>query len=117
MVRYATYIRASTDTQETVHQRDAINNWLDDHDADPNDVDRYADLGYSGSDPGREQFSELIDTIDAGEYEYVVVWEISRLARLGSIYQRFSSAAKTPEPLWRLLMGGSPKYVPMALGS
>ncbi len=25
MAHYATYIRASTDTQETVHQRDAIN--------------------------------------------------------------------------------------------
>jgi DNA invertase Pin-like site-specific DNA recombinase len=89
MARYATYIRASTDTQETVHQRDAINDWLDDQDTDPDDVDRYADLGHSGSDPGREQFSALIDAIDAGDYEYVVVWEISRLARLGSIYQRF----------------------------
>ncbi|WP_435079987.1 recombinase family protein [Halococcus sp. AFM35] len=89
MASIATYIRASTDTQETTHQRDAINDWLDEHDIDPDDVDQYADLGYSGSDPGREQFSELIDAIDTGEYEYVVVWEISRLARLGSIYQRF----------------------------
>ncbi|WP_273838026.1 recombinase family protein [Halococcus sp. PRR34] len=89
MARYATCIRASTDTQETTHQRDAINGWLDDHDVGPDDVDRYADLGYSGSDPDREQFSELSDAIDTGEYEYVVVWEISWLARLGSIYQRF----------------------------
>lgn len=80
MVSIATYIRVSTDTQETVHQRDAINDWLDEHDAD---------LGHSGSDPGRKQFSTLIDAIDTGDYEYVVVWEISRLARLGSIYQRF----------------------------
>jgi len=57
MARHATYIRASTDTQETTHQRDAINHWLDEHDVDPDDVDRYADLGYSGSDPGREQFT------------------------------------------------------------
>jgi DNA invertase Pin-like site-specific DNA recombinase len=89
MARYATYIRASTDTQETAHQRDAINDWLDERDVDPNDVDRYADLGHSGSDPGREQFTDLIDAIDTGQYEYVAVWEISRLARLGSISQRF----------------------------
>jgi DNA invertase Pin-like site-specific DNA recombinase len=89
MAQYATYIRASTDTQETAHQRTAINDWLDDHDVPAQDVDRYADLGHSGSDPGREQFRVLIDAIETGQYEYVIVWEISRLARLGSIYQRF----------------------------
>ena len=45
MARYATYIRSSTVTQETVHQHDAINDWHDNHDAGPDDVDRYADLG------------------------------------------------------------------------
>ena len=89
MAHYATYIPASTDTQETAHQRDAIDGWLDERDVDPSDVDRYADLGHSGSDPGREQFSAMIDAIETGQYEYVIVWEISRLARLGSISQRF----------------------------
>jgi DNA invertase Pin-like site-specific DNA recombinase len=89
MTQYATYIRASTDTQETAHQRTAINDWLTDHEVDNQDVDRYADLGHSGSDPGRKQFSALIDAIETGQYEYVIVWGISRLARLGSIYQRF----------------------------
>lgn len=89
MAHVATYIRASTDTQETAHQQNAIDDWLDTHDVDPDDIDRYTDLGHSGSDPGREQFSALIDAIETGQYEYVIVWEISRLARLGSIYQRF----------------------------
>ena len=89
MAHIATYIRASTDTQETAHQSTAIDAWLDEHDIASDDVDRYADLGHSGSDPGREQFSALIDAIETGQYEYVVVWKISRLARLGSIYQRF----------------------------
>lgn len=52
MAHYATYIRASTDTQETAHQCNAIDDWLDGHDAAPDDIDRYADLGYSSSDPG-----------------------------------------------------------------
>ena len=89
MARYATYIRASTDTQETTHQRDAIDEWLTEHEVDPSEVDRFVDLGQSGADPGREQFAELVDAVQSGDYEYVVVWEISRLARLGSIYQRF----------------------------
>ena len=89
MARYATYIRASTDDQETTHQHDAIEEWLTQHDVDQSDVDQYVDLGQSGADPGREQFGELVDAIQSENYEYVVVWEISRLARLGSIYQRF----------------------------
>ena len=89
MARYATYIRASTDDQETAHQHDAIEEWLTQHDVDQSDVDQYVDLGQSGADPSREQFGELVDAIESENYEYVVVWEISRLARLGSIYQRF----------------------------
>jgi DNA invertase Pin-like site-specific DNA recombinase len=89
MADYATYIRASTDTQETAHQRSAIDDWLNERGVDAQDIDRYADLGHSGSDPGRKQFSALIDAIETGQYEYVIVWEISRLARLGSIYQQF----------------------------
>ena len=64
MARIATYIRTSTDTQETAHQNTAIDAWLDEHDIASDDVDRYADLGHSGSDPGREQFSALIDAIE-----------------------------------------------------
>jgi len=89
MAHVATYIRASTDTQETTHQQNAIDAWLDERDIAPEDIERYADLGYSGSDPGREQFVALVDAVESGQYEYVVVWEISRLARLGSIYQQF----------------------------
>ena len=89
MARYATYLRASSDDQETTHQHDAIDEWLTEHDVDESEVDRFVDLGRSGADPGREQFTELVEAIQSESYEYVVVWEISRLARLGSIYQRF----------------------------
>ena len=89
MARYATYIRASTDHQETTHQHNAIEEWLTEHDVDQSEVDQFVDLAQSGADPGREQFAELVEAIQSENYEYVVVWEISRLARLGSIYQRF----------------------------
>lgn len=89
MARYATYLRASTDDQETTHQHDAIDEWLSEHEVDLSEIDQFVDLVQSGADPGREQFTELVEAIGTGEYEYVIVWEISRLARLGSIYQRF----------------------------
>ena len=89
MARYATYLRASTDDQKTTHQHDAIDDWLSEHDVDHSAVDRFVDLAQSGADPGREQFTELVEATGTGEYEYVIIWEISRLARLGSIYQRF----------------------------
>lgn len=85
----AAYVRASTDRQESKHQRDDIEEWADLNGIDPASIDWYVDLAQSGSDPGREQFQELIDAIESGEYDRVIVWEISRLARLGSIYQRF----------------------------
>lgn len=89
----AAYIRASTDKQNSEHQRDDINDWAERHDIGPTDIDWYVDLAQSGSEPGREQFIELTDNIDGGEYDRVIVWEISRLARLGSIYQRFFETA------------------------
>ncbi len=82
-------VSTGADDQETTHQRAAIDDWLDEYEVDAGAVDHYADLGHSGSDPGREQFCELIDVIETAQYETVVVWEISQLARLGSIYQRF----------------------------
>lgn len=44
MVRYATYIRASTDTQETTHQRNTIDNWLFDHDVYLENANQFVDL-------------------------------------------------------------------------
>jgi DNA invertase Pin-like site-specific DNA recombinase len=95
MARFASYIRASTDTQETSHQREAIDAWLAGHDVDPTEVDRYVDLAQSGADPGREQFTDLVSAVEAGQYGYVVVWKILRLARLRSIYQQFFERCET----------------------
>ncbi|WP_339106518.1 recombinase family protein [Haloterrigena salinisoli] len=86
---YATYIRASTDDQTDAHQRESINEWLREHDVDPATVDRYADLGQSGASDDREQFNQLLEAIDSGDYTHVVCWEISRLSRKGATLQRF----------------------------
>jgi DNA invertase Pin-like site-specific DNA recombinase len=93
-VNIACYVRSSTENQVVQHQHEDINEWAQDHDVEPASIDRYVDLSQSGSDPGREQFQKLIDEMARGEYETVVIWEISRLARLGSTYQEFFETAE-----------------------
>jgi len=89
----ASYVRSSSDKQELQHQLNDIDDWAERHDIDPREIDRYADIAQSGADPGREEFRELIDAMDDGEHDRVIIWEISRLARLGSTYQEFFETA------------------------
>lgn len=72
MTHYTIYIRASNDTQESAHQRNAIEKWLSDHDLDFKNVDQFGDLGQSGAESGRELFIDLVDAIQSEDYEYVV---------------------------------------------
>jgi len=91
--RTATYVRRSTAKQETEHQRAAIREWLDAHDLTPGEIDTYEEQA-SGASADRDAFLNLVDAIDAGEYDDVVVWEISRIARKGFLAQRFFDAAE-----------------------
>ncbi|WP_394295446.1 recombinase family protein [Halococcus agarilyticus] len=51
-------------------------------------ADQFVKLGQSGAEPGRKQFIDPVDALQTENCQCVVVWEIPRLARLGSIYQR-----------------------------
>ena len=55
------------------HPRDAVDEWPAQRGSDPVDVARYADLGHSGSDFGREQSAEFVENFQAGKDEYAVV--------------------------------------------
>lgn len=90
---YASYIRASTDQQRMEHQRNSIDDWMQERGLSYADCDQYVDYAKSGSDPGREDFEALVDAINNDRYDVVVVWELSRLARLGTIYSRFLEQA------------------------
>ncbi len=89
----ATYIRASTDEQTHANQRQSIGDWLDRHGHAWEDVDEYADTG-SGANDDREQFQALLDELEAGAYDMVICWEISRLSRRGATLQGFFDAAE-----------------------
>lgn len=86
--RTAVYIRRSTSEQEDQHQRDDIEAWLQGRDLLFDDVDIYVDTA-SGARADREDFVRLMDDIEAGAYDDLVVWELSRLAREPDIAERF----------------------------
>lgn len=84
----AAYVRASTDKQVDDHQRTAIERWCDENDVELSAEDWYVDVG-SGANDDREQFQQLLDEIEAGDIDRVVVWEISRISRRGATLQQF----------------------------
>lgn len=88
MSGYVAYIRRSTFQQENEHQRSAIDDWLDRHDVDVGDVEFLSETA-SGASRNREKLRELIERIDAGDVDHVVVWELSRIAREGQLAQEF----------------------------
>lgn len=90
----AIYVRQSTEEQTSEHQLDDIRDWLDQHDLGIGDVDVYSEQA-SGASADRDEFSDLIGAIESGRVSDVVVWEISRLARKGSLAQQFFDAAES----------------------
>lgn len=91
--RESRLLSRSTADQETEHQRQSIKGWLAYRDLSFGDVDIYAEQASSASSD-RNQFQELIDAIEDGEYDQVDVWEISRIARKGFLAQRFFDACE-----------------------
>ena len=93
--QYKKYIRASTDTQEKSHQKHDLDDWIDENtDIDSDEVVEHVDLDKSGSTREREGYLELLNRIKKGEVDHVVVWEISRIGRRGSIIQEFFDACE-----------------------
>lgn len=90
---YAVYIRRSTDGQEDKHQHDDINDWLEERGLSLGEVEVLAEQA-SGASSSREEFQSLIDRINTGEVDHVVVWEISRIARKGKLAQEFFDACE-----------------------
>ena len=112
----AAYTRASTNKQNSEHQRDDISDWAENHNITPTQIHWYVDLAQSGSDSGREQFIKLTEAIKTGEYDRVIVWEISRLARLGSIYQEFFETAADNQTVVNITNGWTDTVRPDGTG-
>jgi DNA invertase Pin-like site-specific DNA recombinase len=89
----AIYVRQSTEEQSSEHQLDDIREWLDQHDLSIGDVEVYSEQA-SGASADRDEFTDLIESIQSGQITDVVVWEISRLARKGTLAQKFFDACE-----------------------
>lgn len=111
----ATYMRASTDDQTLANQRESIGAWLDDHGHGWDDVDQYADIG-SGADDDREEFQALVDELEAGAYDTIVCWEISRLSRRGATLQQWFDAAEATKTTIIITDGAIEKVAPDGQG-
>jgi DNA invertase Pin-like site-specific DNA recombinase len=77
----ACYARVSTSEQNLDRQLSSTSDYAqDDLDAEPAEIDIYRDKS-TGTDTSRDGYRELMDDVEAGEIDHVVVHEISRLAR------------------------------------
>lgn len=83
--KVAAYLRVSSDIQAgnngTAVQREAIERWVQYHNAQIEGVRWFEDLALSGSSMERPQFAALQQAIDAGECDTVVAYDLSRVGR------------------------------------
>ena len=115
MIDYATSIRKSTDQQSDQHQRADIKDWFQANDVDISEVEFYAETG-SGASEDRDEFITLIENIEDGEIENVVIWEVSRIARKGFLAQRFFDACEDSETTIHVTNGSVRRIEPDGTG-
>lgn len=111
----ATYVRWSTEEQEREHQRADINQWLTQHDLSLDDISVYAEQA-SGADRDRGEFHTLIEDIKADEFDAVVVWEVSRIARRGLDAQRFFQTCEAQDVVIHVVNGAVRRIEPNGTG-
>jgi len=85
---YAAYVRRSTFEQENEHQLEAIRDWLEKEEIEIDRVE-FLEETASGASRNREKLRKLMDMIESGGIDHVVVWELSRIAREGELAQEF----------------------------
>lgn len=85
---WVAYIRRSTFEQENEHQREAIRNWIAKEGIDINEVEFLSETA-SGASRNREKLRQVMEQIETGEVNHVIVWELSRIAREGQLAQEF----------------------------
>lgn len=80
MRRIATYMRVSSQHQETAMQQHAIAEWLAKH-PEYEVVARFEDLAISGKRDNRPGFIELCAAVSAGNVDAVLTYRLDRISR------------------------------------
>jgi DNA invertase Pin-like site-specific DNA recombinase len=81
MASIASYVRVSTAMQDPDRQEEEIAERIDRLDVDVDQWDRFGPEEESGTDDTRPEFRRLVRGVQAGEYDHVMMAEVSRLAR------------------------------------
>lgn len=79
----AIYARVSAADQDLERQLHECHEHVATNYPDVDEPDAYADIVSGADESGGDEYHRLWDAIEAGEYDVVVVHEISRLSRLG----------------------------------
>lgn len=82
-MKAAIYARVSTVDQDLERQLHECRDHLNANYPAIDEIDEYADFVSGADETGGDEYQRLWDTTAAGEYDVVVVHEISRLSRLG----------------------------------
>lgn len=78
-MRIARYHRVSTEEQSLQRQSDATDYYIDNRFDDP-EVSTFTDAS-TGTDTAREEYLEMMDRVDQGEFDIVLIKSISRISR------------------------------------
>lgn len=105
------YIRKSTSEQENEHQNKSIEKWTKQHDVPLSEVTFLRETA-SGSTRNREKFNELMDRVEDGKVDHVVVWELSRIAREGELANRFFNLCEDNDVTVHVTDGSPEKIEP-----
>lgn len=76
----ACYVRVSTEDQSLDRQLEATHEYAEELGANPSEIRTYRDKS-TGTNVDRSGYRELLEDVDAGEHDRVVVHSISRVAR------------------------------------
>lgn len=80
MATTACYCRVSTEDQSLQRQVDSVRTYAEQIGVDVGELELYRDKS-SGTNTARKRYREMMDDVEAGKVDRVVVHEISRLAR------------------------------------
>jgi DNA invertase Pin-like site-specific DNA recombinase len=89
--------------------------WLTKDDLSLDDISVYAKQA-SGADRNRDAFHTLIEDIKADEFDAVVVWEVSRIARRGLDAQRFFETCEAQDVVIHVVNGAVRRIEPNGTG-
>jgi len=82
-MKAAIYARVSTADQDLERQLHESHDHLEANYPEVGEVDEYADIISGADEDGGKEYRRLWNAVEDGEYDVVVVHEISRLSRLG----------------------------------